>query len=83
MKKLTNFLEKAKSEYYKGNPIIPDEVYDRLEEQLEVASLSVGTMDGDSGFKIPSYVSYVFFTESLCWRKRSYHLFTWSSSTYT
>ncbi len=53
MKKLTNFLEKAKSEYYKGNPIIPDEVYDRLEEQLEVASLSVGTMDGDSGFRYP------------------------------
>lgn len=53
MKELTNFLEKAKSEYYKGNPIIPDEVYDRLEEQLEVASLSVGTMDGDSGFRYP------------------------------
>ena len=53
MKELTNFLEKAKAEYYKGNPIIPDEVYDRLEEQLEVASLSVGTMDGDSGFRYP------------------------------
>ena len=53
MKELTNFLEKAKAEYYKGNPIIPDEVYDRLEEQLDIKSLSVGTMRGDEGFRYP------------------------------
>ena len=53
MKELTNFLEKAKAEYYKGNPIIPDEVYDRLEEQLDIKSLSVGTMSGDEGFRYP------------------------------
>ena len=30
MEELKTFLIKAKDEYYKGNPIIPDEVYDRL-----------------------------------------------------
>ena len=35
MEELKTFLIKAKDEYYKGNPIIPDEVYDRLEEQVE------------------------------------------------
>jgi len=53
MEELKTFLIKAKDEYYKGNPIIPDEVYDRLEEQLDVKNLSVGTMNGDDGFRYP------------------------------
>ena len=53
MEELKTFLIKAKDEYYKGNPIIPDEVYDRLEEQLDVKNLSVGTMSGDDGFRYP------------------------------
>ena len=44
MEELKTFLIKAKDEYYKGNPIIPDEVYDRLEEQ--VGLLNVGSSDG-------------------------------------
>lgn len=53
MEELKTFLIKAKDEYYKGNPIIPDEVYDRLEEQLDIKNLSVGTMSGDDGFRYP------------------------------
>ena len=53
MSKLENFLKQAKADYYKGNPTISDEVYDRLEEQLEVDNLAVGTMDEDSGFRYP------------------------------
>jgi NAD-dependent DNA ligase len=44
MEELKTFLIKAKDEYYKGNPIIPDEVYDRLEEQVGV--LNVGSSEG-------------------------------------
>ena len=53
MSKLEEFLKQAKVDYYNGDPSISDEVYDRLEEQLEVSKLVVGTMDGDSGFRYP------------------------------
>ena len=53
MNKLEELIKKAKESYYNGNPIMEDDVYDRLEEQLEVANLSIGTMDGDSGFRYP------------------------------
>jgi NAD-dependent DNA ligase len=43
MEELKTFLIKAKDEYYKGNPIIPDEVYDRLEEQVGI--LEVGSSE--------------------------------------
>ncbi len=53
MTKLEELIKKAKEAYYNGNPIMEDDVYDRLEEQLEVSKLVVGTMDGDSGFRYP------------------------------
>src|SRR6056300_1479606 len=53
MNKLEALLKQAKADYYSGNPIIPDEVYDRLEEQLDIKNLSVGTMNGDEGFRYP------------------------------
>ena len=53
MNKLEELIKKAKESYYNGDPIIEDDVYDRLEEQLEVSKLVVGTMNGDSGFRYP------------------------------
>jgi NAD-dependent DNA ligase len=52
-KLLENLLYRAKQEYYNGTPIMSDEVYDRLEEQLDIGDLSVGTMSGDDGFRYP------------------------------
>ena len=53
MNKLEEFLKQAKVDYYNGDPSISDEVYDRLEEQLDTKNLSVGTMNGDDGFRYP------------------------------
>ena len=51
MNKLEEFLKQAKVDYYNGDPSISDEVYDRLEEQLDTKNLSVGTMNGDDGIR--------------------------------
>ena len=48
MSKLEEFLKQAKADYYRGEPSISDEVYDRLEEQ--VGATAVGT---DEGTRIP------------------------------
>ena len=48
MGKLENFLKQAKADYYRGDPSISDEVYDRLEEQVDATA--IGT---DEGTRIP------------------------------
>tara|TARA_R100000734_G_C3315816_1_gene108004 strand:+ start:170 stop:1114 length:945 start_codon:yes stop_codon:yes gene_type:complete len=49
MNKLNNFLEQCEESYYKGEPIIPDEVYDRLKTQYD----SVGYRLDSKAEKIP------------------------------
>ena len=48
MSKLEEFLKQAKADYYRGDPSISDEVYDRLEEQVDATA--IGT---DEGTRIP------------------------------
>ena len=52
MNKLNNFLEQCEESYYKGEPIIPDEVYDRLKTQYD----SVGYRLSSKTEKIPHIV---------------------------
>lgn len=53
MKNLEGLINQAKVAYYNGKPFLSDEVYDRLEEQLDTSKLVVGTMEGDAGFRYP------------------------------
>lgn len=50
MKNLEALVRQAKVAYYNGSPFIPDEVYDRLEEQLKIQTVGA---EVDSSEKLP------------------------------